>query len=326
VLVWLLTRGLPVLVVLAVLLLLTGCASDPVPAVRGDAQAFVRLAGVNGSEDSGHEGPRAMEGAEYRLGSPDRVSVSCDRLWALNAERLVVRGDGTIELPMLGTLKVGGMTAVEASDELTRRARAMDRDAIANLTVSERASQHVYVFGQVARPGAWEWKPGQTLMDVLSRVRVVEGADTASVEVVRPDDDGVLRRRVTVDADRLIAGGESGLNLALQAGDVVIVPGREGVVPAWLSVEPAGQPAWMLEAPERAQEPMPSVASIEPTPAVPASDPEPVGQDSGAIRPQPVSVPAAEQTNPRPRFDPFAESIVTPQPIKRMPEDVVFWN
>lgn len=206
----------------------SGCTSRPV--VRGDAGAFTSLVSPRSAVGS-------VVGADYRIGSPDRVAVRCDRVRGLDVEA-TVDADGYVSLPTLGQVKVVGLTAEEASAALTRRVRTVDPNAAMSLTVTRYASRHVYAFGGVRSAGPVAWRPGMRLVDALSEAGLSPGADVREVSVIRPGvigDEREAPRRVTVDIARLLEEGDASVNLALRAGDLVVVPER-GDRPAWTTV------------------------------------------------------------------------------------------
>lgn len=210
--------------VVAVFLGLGGCVSKPV--VRGDVGAFAR------------EPAPWVVGADYRIGTPDRVAVMCERLPELGVPDAAVSADGTIEVPLLGAVVVSGLTADEASDLLSRRAEVLLPGAAVELTVTRHASRHVYVFGAMTRTGPVAWRPGLRLMDVLNEAPPTPEAATDRVDVIRPAEDPSLVRRLTVDAARWLAEGDATANVVLRPGDVVHMPRRDGVALAWSPLVP----------------------------------------------------------------------------------------
>ncbi|MEM8782583.1 MAG: polysaccharide biosynthesis/export family protein [Planctomycetota bacterium] len=271
---------------------LTGCQSVS-PAVRGDAGAFTSVA-----DDRPVESRLTTAGRDYRIGVPDRVSVACDRVRGLSVRDAAVDAEGFVTLPTLGRVKVVGLTADEASEALTRRVRTVDSEATMRLEVTRFASRHVYAFGEIGRVGPVSWRPGIRLADVLTAAALRESADVGEISVIRPGvpgDGGDAPRRVTVDFARLLEAGDTTVNLALRAGDVVVVPG-DGDRPAWASWW-ASDPAAISERPGM---PFPAAASPSiATPVATAESIEPranapeVDWELGATDTWPVSNPSA---------------------------------
>ena len=105
-------------------------------------------------------------GAEYRLGSGDRVRVSVFGEPDLSIiERVSDRG--TIAYPLLGELAVGGLTPVELAGLVTERLKGpylVDP----NVTVTIEEYRQFFVMGQVNRPGGYAYAPGLTVRKAVS--------------------------------------------------------------------------------------------------------------------------------------------------------------
>ncbi|MEM1446551.1 MAG: polysaccharide biosynthesis/export family protein [Planctomycetota bacterium] len=217
--------------------LVGGCESTQ-PAIRGDAGAF----SVANPSQGEFESPTTV-GRDYRIGVPDRVTVTCDRVRGLSVREAVVDAEGYVAIPTLGRVKIAGLTADEASDALTRRVRTIDAGATMSLQVSRYASRHIYTFGGVQDAGPVAWRPGMTLADALAGSKLRNDADVREVSVIRPGIPGSAidgPRRVTVDFARLLEQGDASVNVALRAGDVVVVPNADGA-PVWSSWTKADQ-------------------------------------------------------------------------------------
>ncbi|MEM7577931.1 MAG: polysaccharide biosynthesis/export family protein [Planctomycetota bacterium] len=211
---------------------LGGCQNAK-PAIQGDGGAFTTARAAA----AGHALATTTVGRDYRIGVPDRVTVTCDRVRGLSVRDVAIDAEGFVVLPTLGRVKIAGLTTDEASEALTRRVRTVDSGATMTLRVTRYASRHIYTFGSVGRIGPVAWRPGMTLADALSGSKLREQANIHQVSVIRPGVPGSATdapRRVTVDFARLMDQGDASVNVALRAGDVVVVPGS-GDAPAWAS-------------------------------------------------------------------------------------------
>jgi polysaccharide export outer membrane protein len=77
-----------------------------------------------------------------------------------------VRSDGAIDFPVLGRIVLGGKSIDEASKLLTASLSEQNIDASAYVQISEYAP--VFVIGDVGRPGAFPFRPGLTIFDVVA--------------------------------------------------------------------------------------------------------------------------------------------------------------
>lgn len=104
--------------------------------------------------------------AEYRLGNADRLKVTVYGEPELSGE-FVIDGQGTLSLPLIGELDVGGMTV----REFQRMAEARLSDGYLR---EPRVSAEVinyrpfYILGEVARPGEYPYTNGLTVMNAIA--------------------------------------------------------------------------------------------------------------------------------------------------------------
>ncbi|MEM6458793.1 MAG: hypothetical protein AAF710_05310 [Planctomycetota bacterium] len=189
--------------------LLPGCQRA---AVYDDYAAFVREPAPDPS------------GAGYRLGVPDTVELTLRDADGTRTLTQTLGPDGKLHVAGLAPVAAAGRTAAEAAAALEAAAAGADHPLEVSLRVQRYASQCVYVFGQVQRPGAQPYRGTNRLLDTLAYAEPTVRADTRRVQVLRPSPDGETRRRLTVDLDAIVQRGDSTLNVTLAAGDVVYLP------------------------------------------------------------------------------------------------------
>lgn len=191
------------------LLLLSGCAGNP---QYTDYHAFIQEPRLPASS------------SPYLVGPPDVLEFKSARVKEVQNYRQVVSPDGFVDVPLLGRIYVAGRTVISIQEELEERGRFYYADATINVRVSQYASKKIFVFGQVSSPGAYFYNGSNTILDTLAQAKLTELADPESVLIVRPDENGELRARMTIDIDHMIQTGDTTLNSVLQDGDVVYVP------------------------------------------------------------------------------------------------------
>lgn len=115
------------------------------------------------------QSPSASPGSEQ-----DTVDVA-------NAEKLALRfpgnpemsgdyrigADGTISIPLLGRIPVGGMSSAQLEDALSKRLEQMTGRPN-SVTVEVAAYKPVFVTGLVTRSGAVPWYPGMTVLQAVA--------------------------------------------------------------------------------------------------------------------------------------------------------------
>jgi len=191
------------------LLMLGGCSGNP---QYTDYHAFL------------DEPKMPASSQPYLIGPPDMLQITSSRVNELNNYQQVVTPDGYIDVPLLGRIYVAGRTTQSLKEELEERAQFYYQDADVSVRVSRYASKKLFVFGQVASPGPYFYNGSNTILDTLARAQPTDLADPTSVVIIRPDEEGELRARMTVDLDRMVRTGDTTLNTTLQDGDIVYVP------------------------------------------------------------------------------------------------------
>jgi len=100
----------------------------------------------------------------------------------------VVHDDGGIDLPLVGSLQVGGLTTNEAKALITEKLRKFIVEPQVGLTISQYNSRKILVLGEVSKPGLVQ-NPGPklSLAEALAQAggAVPMTADTANVYIIR---------------------------------------------------------------------------------------------------------------------------------------------
>lgn len=132
-----------------------------------------------------------------------------------------VSPEGTIDFPMLGSIKLGGMTRAEAAGYI--RGELMGRDLVKDPTVVVQFdNMGVDVLGEVNKPGRVDIKQDHmTLLDALSRSGdLTLNGKRENVKVIRQENGGY--KVYTVDLTNLKELAKSPV-YALQSNDVIYV-------------------------------------------------------------------------------------------------------
>ena len=161
---------------------------------------------------------------EYRIMPPDVVVVESRLVREVDGHYQQVRPDGMIQLPLLGTIYVANKTPEEVSAELTERAHAYYEDADVSLRVRDFASKRVYVFGEVSMAGPFPYDGANTVLGTLAIAQPTRLADNAKIRVVRPDANGQLIHKMTINLDDMVHDGEIQYDAVLEEGDIIWVP------------------------------------------------------------------------------------------------------
>jgi len=164
-----------------------------------------------------------VPGETYRLQPEDVLIIAVYRVPEISAV-LPVGPDGNISAPFLGTVKAGGKTVKELEADLT--AAYIDRlklnDPIVSVTIREYRRVKASVGGFVGRPGVYDMRPGDRLLDLVNAgggTSTNGRADLSKAYMVKKNS----QERIPIDL-RALLNGDSSQNFILDDGDNLIVP------------------------------------------------------------------------------------------------------
>jgi protein involved in polysaccharide export with SLBB domain len=181
--------------------------------------------------ESASENPAARDTARYRLFIRDLVRLSVQGEPDVNVDRRV-DGLGQVNVPLLGEVKIAGLTAAEAQALIARRYVEEEIFIRPEVVVSivEYSPKEVMVLGQVGEQGKQSFQPEAVAMSIVEAITAAGGltrlAKGDAVRVTRKDEQGA-EQSFTVNVERLIQGRAAAEEtFMLQPGDVVFVPER----------------------------------------------------------------------------------------------------
>lgn len=160
----------------------------------------------------------------YRIQPGDDLSVVLPFNGELNY-RGPVAPDGTLTMPFAGTVPAAGLTVTQLGDNINKAlaTNGVAADAHASVGIAQSAS-HVYVGGQVARPGEIALHPGMSVIQaVIAAQGLLDTARTNEVVLIRRSPDGRPMLR-TIDIDALTHQGDPAQDIILQSSDTIFVP------------------------------------------------------------------------------------------------------
>jgi polysaccharide biosynthesis/export protein len=165
----------------------------------------------------------AASGNDYIVGAEDVLKITVYNHPELTTTERV-SGEGIITLPLIGEIKVAGLTTDEAARKI---AGGLADGFIINPNVSvfvlEFRSKKAIIMGQVNKPGIYMLSGNTTFLQLLSLAggltRDAGSKATVKRNSAGPDNEGII----TIDLKKLIELGEISLDLRLVEGDNVYV-------------------------------------------------------------------------------------------------------
>jgi polysaccharide export outer membrane protein len=160
---------------------------------------------------------------EYVIGIADALKIG---VWK-NAElstTVSVRPDGTITMPLVGDIQAAGRTPGQLNEEISRRLKTYLKDeaALVTIAVAEVNSYRFTVSGNVEKGGVFSPKFYVTISEAVALAGGLNKFASKQLYIIRQQAGGT--RKVPINFDRISSGEHPEENLALIAGDTLVVP------------------------------------------------------------------------------------------------------
>ncbi len=158
---------------------------------------------------------------DFQFGAGDRLGIKVYKHPDLDGE-LTVAPDGTITLPLVGRVAIADHTYNDVVTTIETGLRAYYSDASVAVNVVEVTNRKVYIVGEVAQPMVMQITGHLPMIEALTRSGGINpDARTNNILLIRGGLD--TPALYTVDVERMLMGEEA-QNVALQPGDIVVVP------------------------------------------------------------------------------------------------------
>jgi polysaccharide export outer membrane protein len=219
------------------LLALIGCGetppviTKPLPSPVVSRKSEVLDATLLQAELGGRPGEAYRVGAGDTLlvvvyGHPELSISQCGGVAAQGSRLagLVIDNDGTIQLPLIGSVNVAGKTVEDLHKLLEQQLAAYVREPKVTVQVVFSGSIRYYMLGQFTQPGLKYSDRPMRLLEALALGGTVDlqHASLRGAYVTRAE------RRLPVNFVRLLREGDPMQNIWLRSGDVVFVPDNAG--------------------------------------------------------------------------------------------------
>jgi polysaccharide export outer membrane protein len=156
---------------------------------------------------------------DIHIGAEDLLEITVFELPQFNVTSRV-SGDGSVTMPLVGSVEVGGLTKKEAEKKI---AAALETKYVNNASVSinikEYKSKQVSILGAVKNPGAYYILSNRTLLQLLSDAGGLTPQAGSKCFVFRSGSP-----KIEVDLNELMNSGNEKFNIPVMPGDVINVP------------------------------------------------------------------------------------------------------
>ncbi|MGH8615786.1 MAG: XrtA/PEP-CTERM system exopolysaccharide export protein [Gammaproteobacteria bacterium] len=163
---------------------------------------------------------------EYIVGPGDQLSIFVWQNPDISKDRVPVRPDGKVSMPLVEDLEASGKTPNQLAREIEKVLAEYIKDPLVTVTVVGfvgEASEQVRVVGEAAKPLALPYRTDMTLLDVMIAVGgLTEFAAGNRATLIRSLRSG--QQRIKVRLEDLLKDGDISANLKIMPGDVLLIP------------------------------------------------------------------------------------------------------
>jgi polysaccharide export outer membrane protein len=155
---------------------------------------------------------------------------------------LLVDNDGSVQLPLIGRVEVGGQTSAQVQEQLEQELAIYVKEPKVAVQLLFAGNIRYYLLGMFTNPGLKYSDRPLGLLEALSLGGTVdlEKASLRTAYIARKG------KKLPIDFRRLILDGDLKQNIRLKTGDVVVVPDHQSdqafVFGGFASSQPQGGP------------------------------------------------------------------------------------
>jgi polysaccharide export outer membrane protein len=163
----------------------------------------------------------------YKLGPGDLIAIRILNQPDYSLDQVRVSPMGRIYQPLVGEVDVAGLTVPVLTRNLTASLSEFIIDPKVTVSLLEANSAKIGVIGDVRNPGIVVLTRPMTLLDAINeRGGVTDFGSKSNITIVRQAQDGRMRT-IKANIKRVLQGkADPEENIAMQAGDTVVVHGN----------------------------------------------------------------------------------------------------
>ena len=141
--------------------------------------------------------------------------------------RVVVSPQGSLTLPLINEVQVANMSTTKAAETIAGLYKKYVKNPQVTVELAEAAKLHVTVSGEVHSQGIHPIQSDAHLLDAITAAGgYLPTADLSKISVCHAGSDQVM----TVDLNKFLVSGDTGANILLTPGDMIIVPSKGSAV------------------------------------------------------------------------------------------------
>lgn len=202
------------------------------PRIAGIALASTALTacGAGGPElpSASYVAADTVPSEEYIIGPLDEITIHVWRNPELSAEKIQVRPDGRITIPLVRDLPAVGKTATQLQEDIRKELVQYIEQPIVSVIVNEFNStfdQQIRVVGSTEQPASLPYRANMTVLDAMIAVGgLSEFASGNRAKLLRINRETGKQTEYRLRLNDLLKRGDSSANVMLRPGDTIIIP------------------------------------------------------------------------------------------------------
>jgi polysaccharide biosynthesis/export protein len=165
---------------------------------------------------------------EYTIGPLDEITIHVWRNPELSADKVRVRPDGRLTIPLVQDIPAVGKTATQLQDYIAGELAKYIEQPIVSVIVNTpegNFTQQVRVIGATGQPASLPYRANMTVLDAMIAVGGLnEFAAGNRAKLIRLDHETGTQVEYRLRLSDLIRKGDSTANVMLKPGDTIIIP------------------------------------------------------------------------------------------------------
>jgi polysaccharide biosynthesis/export protein len=169
--------------------------------------------------------------SDYRVGGYDVLSITIYEEKELSRDSIRIAADGLISFPLIGRMKVGGLTTSEIEKLISKKLAAGEymNDAHVSVMVVKYESSKYSVLGAVKKPGSYALQAKEKILDSISKAGGIDAdkGEKQDAMIIRTINTGQLHESkivINLDLQGLLKGKDQISNIFLVDRDVIYIP------------------------------------------------------------------------------------------------------
>lgn len=172
-------------------------------------------------------GPIAPSEA-YTIGPLDEITIHVWRNPELSADKVKVRPDGRLTIPLVQDIPAVGKTATELQEYIAQKLSKYIQQPIVSVIVNTPEGnfiQQVRVIGATAQPASLPYRANMSVLDAMIAVGGLnEFAAGNRAKLIRLNRETGEQEEFRLRLSDLIRRGDASANVLLMPGDTIIIP------------------------------------------------------------------------------------------------------